>query len=126
VLFSLDEFAAYLPLPRGALNDGRALLLHDLAVGEIERLIGALSDPPPQYVRAVAFEVVARAYRNPDGFQSESVDDWTGRREAGAAGVYLTEPERLRIRQGVLAPKATSSVQLVAYPETTSSTLPTA
>jgi hypothetical protein len=59
--------------------------------------------PVPAWVRAIAFEVGARAARNPKGLQSwtRSVDD-ASRTErysdvSARAGVYLTEAEEARL-----------------------------
>lgn len=73
-------------------------LLVELANGIVEELPYAtpLADPPPTRVRAITLEVAARAYRNPDGYSSETVDDYTYRLPVATrlAGVYLTEDER--------------------------------
>lgn len=92
-VISPDELASYLREP-GPLN---ADLIVQLANDLVEDAVGTSvsADPPPR-VRAIAFEVAARAYRNPQGFSSETIDDYTYRRdsETRQAGVYLTASER--------------------------------
>lgn len=49
--------------------------------------------------RDVVVEVVRRALTNPDGMQSESLDDWRGTRttEAARGGVFLLDAEVARL-----------------------------
>lgn len=63
---------------------------------------------PPARVRAVAYEVAARAYRNPEGYASEQIDDYKYSRPAAtrAAGVYLTDDEETRLLQADGTPRA--------------------
>ena len=58
-----------------------------------------LAEPYPARVRAITLEVAARAVRNPEGYSSETVDDYTYRRDAATrqAGVYLTDAERAEL-----------------------------
>lgn len=46
--------------------------------------------------KTIALEVAGRAVRNPDGYQTDRIDDSSGTRPAAtaAAGVYLTPDER--------------------------------
>lgn len=91
--------ASYLAIDDLA-QDSRAELLIELTNGLIEEVCG--EGPYPAHVAAVALEVAARAYRNPDGFSSETIDDYTYRRDAATrqAGVYLTDEERSRLCGG--------------------------
>lgn len=97
-MFALYELASYLDVPEASLNEQRAGLLHDLTEGLILSVTGAL-DPVPLQVKAVAIEVAARAYRNPQGAVQESLDDYSYRRpeQTTAAGVYLTDAEMARL-----------------------------
>lgn len=75
-------------------------LLVELANGVVSEAVPSLLGPTfPFRVRSVTFEVAARAYRNPNGYSSETVDDYTYRRDADsrAAGVYLTDAERAEL-----------------------------
>lgn len=56
--------------------------------------------PIPSRVKAVTLEVAGRAFRNPGGYSSETVDDYTYRRDADTrqAGVYLTPSEAAELR----------------------------
>lgn len=55
----------------------------------------SLSDSLPEVVSAVAVQVAARVWVNPDGLVSASIDDGTRRwGDAGAAGLYLTQHEK--------------------------------
>lgn len=98
-MFALDELASYLDVPGASLNEPRAYLLHDLTEGLVLSVTGVL-DPVPLQVKAVAIEVAARAYRNPQGAVQESIDDYSYRRpeQTTAAGVYLTDAEVARLR----------------------------
>lgn len=103
-LYTLDEFAAY--MQSDAINTTTATLLLDLVTGLVDEL-GTFTAYPVS-VKAVALEAAARAYRNPDGLTSETVDDWTGRRES-AAGVYLTESEIAAVQATLPAVLASSA-----------------
>ena len=107
-MFTLDELASY--LPETANDPGRAGLLRDLTLGLIGRTIGPTpSDPDAAtVVKAIGLEVAARAFRNADGYSSETVDDYTYRRDAGtrAAGVYLTPDERAQLLDLAGTPRA--------------------
>ena len=93
-MFTLDELAAY--LPETAENPERALLLSDLTHGVIYGVISPEVASGSLVAKAVALEVASRAYRNADGYSSETVDDYTYRRDAAtrSAGVYLTADEK--------------------------------
>ncbi len=93
-MFTLDELAAY--LPETAENPARASLLRELTLGLIYSVIPPATADASLVAAAVGLEVAARAYRNADGYSSETVDDYTYRRDAAtrSPGVYLTADER--------------------------------
>ena len=93
-MFTLEELASY--LPETAENPERAQLLADLTLGLIYTVIPQQTADGSLVAKAVGLEVAARAYRNADGYSSETVDDYTYRRDAAtrSAGVYLTADER--------------------------------
>jgi uncharacterized protein (DUF58 family) len=88
-----SDLASYLRQP-----DADVALYTDLANGVVGDLIGAV-DPVPTRIKAITLEVGARAFRNPNGYSSETVDDYTYRRDADTrqAGVYLTDAERAEL-----------------------------
>jgi hypothetical protein len=94
VLFTNDELASY-PGVEGV-PEATIELLRDLAEARIYGLIPQGIADASVVAKGIALEVVARAYRNPGGYSSETVDDYTYRRDAAtrAAGVYLTADER--------------------------------
>lgn len=93
-MFTIEELAAY--LPETAENEERALLLSDLAHALIYTIVTPVVANVSLVAKAVGLEVAARAYRNADGYSSETVDDYTYRRDAAtrSAGVYVTADER--------------------------------
>lgn len=93
-MFSLGELASY--LPDTADDPERATLLRDLTLGLIYSVIPASVADDSIVAKGVALEVAARAFRNADGYASETVDDYTYRRgsQTAQAGVYLTGDER--------------------------------
>ncbi len=100
-MVTFDEFLAYLRLPAGAVDVEAAWLILSLTDALVREVAGVVADPAPPRVRAVALEVAARAYRNPEGAVSESIDDYSYSRSAStaAAGVYLTDAERNILRE---------------------------
>lgn len=88
-----DDLTSYLRQP-GADVD----FTIELANGIVGEVIGDLT-PIPFRVKAITLEVAARAYRNPGGYSSETIDDYTYRRDAETrqAGVYLTDSERAEL-----------------------------
>jgi hypothetical protein len=98
-LLSVAELASY--LPDTASNPTRAQLLVDLTTAVIYAEVPQAIADPSLVAKAVALEVAARAYRNSDGFSSESVDDYTYRRDSAtrAAGVYVTGEERVMLQR---------------------------
>lgn len=110
-MFTLDELASYLQVD--SITEATGTLLRDLTEGLILDVVGVAASNNPR-VKPIALEVAARAYRNANGYASETVDDYTYRRaaETAGAGVYLTESERvtlLAVRSG----GATSRVRSV-------------
>lgn len=111
MLFTLDELASY--LPETAENPDRAQLLADLATGLIYETVPQAVADASSRATAIALEVTARAYRNADGYSSETVDDYTYRRDAAtrSPGVYLTPDERatlLRLDSATARPRVRS------------------
>lgn len=96
-IISIDELASYLR-DETVLESSAAVLIVDLANGIVEDTYGPIVEPPTR-LRAITLEVAARAFRNPDGYSSETIDDYTYRRdtETRQAGVYLTPSERAEI-----------------------------
>lgn len=92
-MFTLEELASYLQVD--TVQAGTGALLHDLTEAVVVDAVGFAEVSHPR-VKPIALEVAARAYRNANGYQSETVDDYTYRRASGtgAAGVYLTDDER--------------------------------
>lgn len=95
-----NDLASYL---RESELDPSADLLVDLANGIVSDVTGDLVAPYPSRVRAITLEVAARAYRNPQGASSETIDDYTFRRDGdtAAGGVYLTRAERSELSGAV-------------------------
>lgn len=92
-IITTTDLASY--LREASLDEGAALLYVELANGVVSEAAGSLTEPFPARVRAITLEVAARAYRNPDGYATEAIDDWRGGRSADTAeaGVYLTKVE---------------------------------
>lgn len=93
-MFTLEDLASY--LPESVSNPERAQLLIDLTEGLIATVVPQAVMDSSIVALAIGLEVAARAYRNADGYSSETVDDYTYRRDAAtrSAGVYLTADER--------------------------------
>ncbi len=97
-IITTTDLASY--LRESSLDEAAAGLYVDLANGLVTDAVGEeLVAPFPAVVRAVTLEAAARAYRNPEGASSESIDDYTFRRDNGTAsgGVYLTDDEVSRL-----------------------------
>ena len=96
-LFTSDELAAY-PGTEG-IPQPTAELLTALTEGLIYDLIPQTTADASPRAKGIALEVVARAYRNAGGYATESIDDWSGRRDLSALppGVYLTADERAQL-----------------------------
>lgn len=92
------DLASYLREPN---PDSAAISLYvELANGIVtEAFPGSVPSTAPTRLKAITLEVAARAYRNPNGYSSETVDDYTYRRDTDtrAAGVYLTDGERAEL-----------------------------
>ncbi len=106
-MFTMDptKLASY-PGVKIPTDDTRDLVI-ELTEGEINGVIG---DAPVEnrHIAPIAYEVAARALRNPTGATSitSGIDDWkqTLRYEgatalATQAGVYLTDDETLKLRR---------------------------
>ena len=96
-IITTDDLASYLRDPAVS-GDANAVLYVELANGIVEEVTGTLTSVPTR-VKAIALEVAARAWRNPNGYSSETIDDYTYRRDADTrqAGVYLTDSERAEL-----------------------------
>jgi hypothetical protein len=94
-LFTDEELASYLAIALADLDEARAGLLRSLTAAAVTPLVpeALLTDAR---VKGLALEVTARAYRNPEGYIDEALDDWRGRLpdDLGRAGVFLTDSER--------------------------------
>lgn len=90
-IISDADLASYLRL---SAVDSSVTLFAQLANGVVEDITGPLTTVPIR-VKAITLEAAARAYRNPNGYSSETIDDYTYRRDAATrqAGVYLTSAE---------------------------------
>lgn len=101
--FTPEELAAYL---QADVDTATALLLRDLVTAVIEDAAGksyAATPTAPGVLRAVALAAAARAYTNPQGVASESIDDYSYRRAGdGRGGVYLTAEERRAVRKAAV------------------------
>lgn len=95
-IINAGELATYL---RGEAQESDLALLVELANGLVSDALGSAVAPYPTRVRTITFEVAARAWRNPNGYASETSDDYTYRRDADsrAAGIYLTDAERAEL-----------------------------
>ena len=112
-MFTLGELASYLQVD--AVNPATGTLLLDLTTGLVLDVAGNAAADNPR-VKPIALEVAARAYRNANGYASETVDDYTYRRASATqeAGVYLTDAERatlLALRNGT-ASRSVRSVKM--------------
>lgn len=98
-IISADELASYLRDP-SLTDDSSFVFIADLAETLVRDLTGDVTTLPIR-VKAITLEVAARAWRNPNGYSSETVDDYTYRRDPNTrqAGVYLTDDERGEILQ---------------------------
>lgn len=94
MLFTTTELASY-PGTEG-IPSATAELLSELTHDVIYEVVPAASADASPRARAIALEVISRAYRNPNGYASETVDDYAYRRPTAtqASGVYLTADER--------------------------------
>lgn len=94
MLFTDEELASYPGV--GEVTPDRVDLLRRLVSARIYAILPAHLADLEDVAKGIALEAVARATRNSDGYSSETVDDYTYRRDAAtrAAGVYLTADER--------------------------------
>jgi hypothetical protein len=111
-LFTDDELAAY-PGTEGITVETTELL-RSLAAARIYALVPQGAADVSDVAKGIALEVVARAFRNPGGYSSETVDDYTYRRDAAtrSAGIYLTADERAEL-QGLTADTSRPRVRSV-------------
>lgn len=127
-VITTSQLAAYLRQPVTELDAAASSLYVELANGIVTEVTGEL-DPVPVRVRAIALEVAARAYRNPEGVTSETIDDYTWRRgeSTSGAGVYLTPDEYATLARLSGGTGRVTSVRLMSpFDDTTpSSELPT-
>lgn len=102
-LFELGELASYLQAPE--VDNATAQLLLDLVTVEIRWYVGgdrydAMTDADLLAFKGVALEAVKRAYLNPSGLRSSSIDDYAETFATETfAGVALTAAEQDRIDQ---------------------------
>jgi hypothetical protein len=101
-IYTLDEFDAYL---QATANETTATLLRELVTGLIEDIDGRdyseLATTATYTTKSIALEAAARAYRNPEGLTSYTIDDYTARRDtqnAAPPGLYLTDAEISQLR----------------------------
>ena len=94
MLFTDDELASY-PGAEG-IEPATTELLRQLAEARIYAVLPQEIADSSAIARGIALEVVTRAYRNPNGYAAENVDDYGYRRPASTAGsgIYLTADER--------------------------------
>jgi hypothetical protein len=96
-LITAETLASYLRDDSLTDSDPSLLLILELSNGVVSAALGEPADDqmPTARQQAITLEVAARAWRNPDGYSSETVDDYTYRRdsETRRAGVYLTATE---------------------------------
>lgn len=87
----------------------RMSFVRQLANDLVSELLPASFTGRPARLVAITLEVAARAVRNPGGYSSETVDDYTYRRDADTrqAGIYLTASERAEVL-GLAGGKASS------------------
>jgi hypothetical protein len=97
----IEDLASYLGDDTVA-GDGRAQMIVNLANGLVSDVVGESATVTTK-MQSVVLEVSARAFRNPEGYSSETIDDYTYRRDAETrrAGVYLTSTELSDLRGGV-------------------------
>lgn len=79
-LFSLSELASYLQVPE--VDNATADLLLSLVTAEIRAYVGgstydALLDADLLAFKGIALEAAKRAYLNPSGLRSASIDDYS-------------------------------------------------
>ncbi len=112
-IYTLSEFASYV---QQDVDTATATLLQTLTDGVIAGRV-TVTVPASAEVKALALEVAARAYRNPNRLNMETIDDYTWRVDnAGDAGVFLTEDEVRRLRP---SSSRVRSVKLSAYGDVT-------
>lgn len=98
-LITPEELIVFLDLPALTQPTDRAQLACTLVIDAVTELAGGtLTEPYPAGVKGVALAAAARAYDNPTGLRSSSVDDFA-QTYAGDAVAVLTEAEETRLRR---------------------------
>lgn len=102
-IITTSDLASYL---RDDSATASADLLVGLANDLVTEIVGAdIATAAPVVVRTTTLEVAARAWRNPNGYSSERIDDYGYSRpaETRRAGIYLTADEKAEL-QGLSVP----------------------
>lgn len=82
-------------------------------VGKTWMVLEDLDPALPDEVAIVTTQVAARGYSNPEGWASESIDDWRGGgRKIDEAGLFLTASERSTL--GAHKPSRVSGIGVMA------------
>lgn len=91
-IITRSDLAAYLR-DSDVYSDAGAGIIIELANGLVSDVTGETTITSK--IRAITLEAAGRAWRNPEGYSSETIDDYTYRRpeDARRAGVYLTDTE---------------------------------
>lgn len=92
------ELVSYLPADVDTSNAERVDMLVEFANGLVTDLIGEQTSYSWR-ARAITLEIAARPLRNPNGYSSETVDDYTYRLPTAVreAGIYATADERAEL-----------------------------
>jgi len=108
-LATVEQFAARLPGGIGvddydraeaALQDASALVRLEAQTTWVDEA-GALTIDLPDVVVAVTIAAARRAFVNPDGLASESIQDYSSTFPSASADIYLTRAERSAVRRAV-------------------------
>jgi hypothetical protein len=97
VIATLSDLASFLRVDVATITDRQILL--DLAQGLVIDVVG-VQTPWSVTTKAVVLGAAARAYYNPEGLRSVSVDDGTIVYAEAGMGVYLTSAEATRLEGG--------------------------
>lgn len=110
-LFESEDLAAY-PGGPSSLAPAQFDLTLTLVIDALESVLGSADGwtaDETARARLVGMGVAARAWRNPQGLTSWTVDDVTQRREGAAAqelGFFVTDSEAARLRGDPVVPAA--------------------
>lgn len=102
-----DDLLIYLRETAAAGSPVRATLdqIVGIANGIVEEVTGTLApEAEPARVKAIRFEIAARAYRNPAGHTSGAIDDYRWGGGTGRGGVHLSADERAELQELSTAP----------------------